>query len=68
MTDEDGEPVRGMTADGLQMLCFRLGIITHTSVEYYMDLPYKDLVMFVAELQEQSERRERAAQKRRRKR
>lgn len=61
--NEDGEPVRGLTAEGLKMLCFRLGIITNTSMEFYFKLPYSDLLKFVDELEEQHERRK-AARKR----
>ena len=34
-------------------------MITHTSMEYYMELPYSELIMIVTELQEEAEERER---------
>ena len=42
------------------MLCFRLALLTNTSVEYYMGLPYSDLIDFTNELMEQQERRKRS--------
>lgn len=59
IVSSDDTPIRGITAEGLKMLCFRLGIITNTSMEFYFKLPYSDLLTFVDELKEQSERRRR---------
>lgn len=55
-TDENGEPIRGLNAEGLKMLCFRLSMITNTSMEFYFNMPYKDLLKFVDELSEQHRR------------
>lgn len=55
--NKDGTPIRGITAEGLKMLCFRLAMITNTSVEFYFKLPYNDLLKFVKELEEQIKRR-----------
>ena len=54
--DENGEPLRALNAEGLKMLCFRLSMITNTSMEFYFKMPYRDLLKFVDELSEQQRR------------
>lgn len=58
MTTEDGSLPEGLTYESIKKLCFRLGMATHTSVEFYYGLPYSDLLDFVDELYEQGKRSE----------
>lgn len=55
--EEEGDIDR-ITAKGLKLLCFRLSMITNTSIEYLANLPYADLVDFVDELSRMKEARE----------
>lgn len=47
-----------LTYDNIKKLCFNLAMATHTSVEFYYELPYSELVDFVEELYEHSRKKQ----------
>ena len=51
----DAEELRLINAEDIKMICFRLAAITHTSMEYYMKMPYRDLIKFVGMVRENRE-------------
>lgn len=54
---EDGGTVRGLNYNDLRTLCFRLAMLTNTSVEFYYKTPYDDLIAFIDELEKINEER-----------